>query len=85
MLAIYHHVERERESVHIFSESKSLQFDLEWVFLALDTGLGHESIWVVLGLPLHLATNCTQFLQENLLGMLGSLRLHVAHHFATLS
>lgn len=63
-----------------------LQLDLEWVLLSLDAGLCHESILVFsFGLFVHFPSNGTELLEEDLFGMLRSLRLHVAHDLAALA
>ena len=68
------------------SNADLLKFELKRVFFAFDPTLGNESIrHTLLGLPIHLPANRTELFQEDLLRMLRSLSLHVAHDFASLS
>ena len=63
------------------SNSDGLEFQLERVFFALDEAFGDEGVGALL---VHLSSDRAELLKENLLRMLGPLRLNETHDFAAL-
>lgn len=63
------------------SNCDGLEFQLERVLFALDQALGDQGVWALL---VHLSSDRAELLKENLLRMLGPLRLNETHDFAAL-
>jgi hypothetical protein len=67
------------------SNANLLQLELKGVFFALNSCLSYQRFLVlILSLSIHFSPNRTELFQENLLSMLSSLSLNIAHDLASL-